>query len=167
MRRRRRYRAQGLIVGVLLGRHGKGALTVLLVGLLLLAFAVDQAVHSLIFWLVVLGLAGFWLARRYDKTTRWPFPTTPPVVLLHDRPTFLYRAFDTAGGLLYVGIAVDVGRRLNQERGEPWYPRMVRYTAVSYPTRALAMDAEREAFERERPIYNRLRPPAGSASLWG
>lgn len=67
----------------------------------------------------------------------------------------LYRMFDETGQLLYVGISVDPGRRLAQHRSDkPWWGEAVTISVQPMPTRAAALEAEREAIKNERPVHN-------------
>lgn len=68
---------------------------------------------------------------------------------------WVYRLFDEAGTLLYVGVTKDVSRRFVEHRCErPWW-FMVRSTTIQrFDDQAAAEVAEREAIETEGPIYN-------------
>src|SRR5207302_1242409 len=67
----------------------------------------------------------------------------------------LYRFFDSAGELLYVGITNDPGRRLGQHRKlKPWWASVGSMTLEHFSTREALEDAEREAIAHERPIHN-------------
>lgn len=69
--------------------------------------------------------------------------------------TAVYRLYTEGGDLLYIGIAVDPGRRWSQHRaGKPWGRDMFSMDTVWYPYRGLALDAERAAIQTERPRYN-------------
>lgn len=60
--------------------------------------------------------------------------------------TTLYRLYDADGGLLYIGIAGNPGRRFEQHAGDkPWWGQVARTELAHYPTRAEALDAERAA----------------------
>jgi predicted GIY-YIG superfamily endonuclease/antitoxin (DNA-binding transcriptional repressor) of toxin-antitoxin stability system len=87
--------------------------------------------------------------------------TKAPVTRLADRPTALYRCFDAAGGLLYVGITTDIAERCRQHAStSPWWPLVEQRTREWHPNRPDAERAETTAIETERPKYNR----AGSAT---
>lgn len=74
---------------------------------------------------------------------------------LEQRPTALYRAYNSDGVLLYVGIAVDWGARWAQHRATaPYYNAVARLEIEWLPTRAAAKIAEREAVEKEQPLHN-------------
>lgn len=69
--------------------------------------------------------------------------------------TTLYRLFDRRDVLLYIGIANNYGRRMEQHiRSKPWWPDVATTKIERFATRELALDAEREAIGRERPRYN-------------
>jgi len=79
--------------------------------------------------------------------------------------TSLYRHFDAAGALLYVGIAKEPDKRAEQHRyHSPWF-RFVATTDVKWhPTRESAAEAERAAIETERPIFNSTHNQANRAA---
>lgn len=73
-----------------------------------------------------------------------------------EQPTSLYRLFDEAGRLLYVGIAFDPEQRLKSHASTaPWWPLVVRRKIVQYPDRGSAECAETRAIKAESPLYNR------------
>ena len=75
----------------------------------------------------------------------------------------LYRFYDTAGELLYVGVTVHLPNRLTDHRHtKPWWTHADRITLEHYPTRAAVLEAERTAIQKERPKWNVVhnRPPA-------
>lgn len=69
--------------------------------------------------------------------------------------TTLYRAFDAAGRLLYVGIARNWARRWTQhsERSS-WFGEVARLQLEQHPNRQAALAAERTAIIEELPAYN-------------
>lgn len=77
--------------------------------------------------------------------------------------TYLYRVWDDAGVLLYVGITTDVSRRLEEHARAPWWPgdgrALVRLEGPYSATRALA--EESLAILREGPRYNVTGAPVG------
>jgi DNA-directed RNA polymerase subunit RPC12/RpoP/predicted GIY-YIG superfamily endonuclease len=70
------------------------------------------------------------------------------------RPTSLYRLFNKAGELLYIGIAGNVGRRMGEHSEKPWWLEVASITVEHHPRRILAELAEREAIKAEHPRYN-------------
>ncbi|MFJ8208137.1 GntR family transcriptional regulator [Streptomyces sp. NPDC096033] len=70
--------------------------------------------------------------------------------------TALYRYFDEAGHLLYVGISHDPDMREDQHRNRRWYSLAAERTVTWYPNRAAALKAETEAIGIERPEHNNL-----------
>jgi predicted GIY-YIG superfamily endonuclease len=70
--------------------------------------------------------------------------------------TFVYRAFDSYGDLLYVGMTKDLVARIKDHtRQSPaWITQMATLTAVTYWKRAEACAAESKAIRTECPIYN-------------
>lgn len=74
-------------------------------------------------------------------------------------PTCVYRMYDEADRLLYVGVSGDLPTRLNAHRSEkPWYTEVSRITLKHFPTRDGALDAETHAIAQEGPLYNRTGP---------
>lgn len=74
----------------------------------------------------------------------------------HDpQPTDLYRYYDAAGSLLYVGVSKSVvARAMQHERQARWWARWSMMVRETYATRDEALAAERVAIERERPLFN-------------
>jgi predicted GIY-YIG superfamily endonuclease len=69
--------------------------------------------------------------------------------------TTLYRLYDEADNLLYIGIAGNPGRRFEQHRGEkPWWGEVARTTLTHYATRQEALYAELSAINTEHPRHN-------------
>lgn len=69
--------------------------------------------------------------------------------------TFLYRHFNEAGDLLYVGISLCVVSRLSQHvDGSPWAAEIANITITHFPTRPEALAAEAAAILTENPKYN-------------
>lgn len=79
-------------------------------------------------------------------------PSQGPV---EPEPTALYRAYDDAGRLLYVGIARNWGRRWAQHSSRaPWYGEVTRLEVEMHPDRLTAAAAELAAIADEHPIHN-------------
>ncbi len=73
-----------------------------------------------------------------------------------DEPAQLYRQFDAAGRLLYVGIARNVLDRLaGHQRASHWVLAIARIDVTLFPTRTAALDAELEAIRTEKPLHNK------------
>lgn len=67
----------------------------------------------------------------------------------------LYRHFDIEGTLLYVGISINTPARLSQHRiCSNWFARIAKITICHFDTEADARNAEREAINTERPLFN-------------
>jgi excinuclease UvrABC nuclease subunit len=67
----------------------------------------------------------------------------------------LYRLFDSAGTLLYVGIARHPDVRFKEHAGDkPWWHLVARTNIVWLDDRAAALEAEAKAMMEERPLYN-------------
>jgi predicted GIY-YIG superfamily endonuclease len=82
------------------------------------------------------------------------------------REHFVYRIFDEAGALLYIGCARDVDSRVEMHRSTTqtygWTRLRFHYghhTSEPYPTKAAARVAERAAIAAEAPLLNRQHNP--------
>jgi hypothetical protein len=103
--------------------------------------------------LVVAGLVAVHVHRDRALSAELAVETREP----RDGPTVLYRHYDSAGALLYVGISNDYVRRCEQHAADkPWWPLVdhTRSTCQTYPTRALAEAAEVRAIRTESPKFN-------------
>lgn len=70
--------------------------------------------------------------------------------------TALYRRFDGAGVLLYLGITDDLPARSRwHERHSPWAPFVRRRTTHWFTTRSAAEAAEKTAIKAELPLFNK------------
>lgn len=68
---------------------------------------------------------------------------------------YLYRMFDDASDLLWVGETKDVGERLKNHRAQSrWYHEFAMLTLVRLASRAEAQAAEHIAIRDENPRYN-------------
>lgn len=73
----------------------------------------------------------------------------------HSEGQFLYRLYNRAGFLLYVGITDNVFRRWKEHsRDKPWWSEVHKFTQDWFPDRAAVEAAERHAISSERPLYN-------------
>jgi predicted GIY-YIG superfamily endonuclease len=69
--------------------------------------------------------------------------------------TAIYRMYDAAGVLLYIGISNDFGRRWAQHaESKPWWPEVNRQAVEWRSSRAEALAAEAGAIKTEQPKYN-------------
>ena len=76
--------------------------------------------------------------------------------------TVVYRLYDKANELLYVGISSRFGVRWLEHAGsKPWWPEVDHVTLQLYDTREEALSIETDAIERERPLYNVVHAPGG------
>jgi predicted GIY-YIG superfamily endonuclease len=76
-------------------------------------------------------------------------------VEIGDEPTALYRFYDGAGALLYVGISRNPAARWAQHATEKtWWPRVARKTVEMYGSRREAEIAEGKAIRSESPLHN-------------
>jgi predicted GIY-YIG superfamily endonuclease len=70
--------------------------------------------------------------------------------------TALYRHFDVAGNVLYIGVSMDPEGRWMAHRGnqEPWIHQAVRRADEWHDSRPDALAAEAAAIKAERPPFN-------------
>lgn len=72
-----------------------------------------------------------------------------------DRSHALYRFYDAAGALLYIGITVNPGTRWSQHsKDKAWWEDVAQATVERFPDRKSVLDAERTAIIREQPRHN-------------
>lgn len=85
---------------------------------------------------------------------------------LYGRPTFVYRCYDAAGRLLYVGCSTNPRERLNGHRASSWwFPQVATVRNVVFPSREYALTKERQAIAEEQPRWN-LKSRWPYRSLW-
>lgn len=66
----------------------------------------------------------------------------------------VYRLYDDAGNLLYVGVTGNLGRRLDNHAEKRWFLLVSSITLEWFRDRATAEDAEFAAIRDEEPQYN-------------
>ena len=66
----------------------------------------------------------------------------------------LYRHYDAAGKLLYVGVTVAPDRRLRSHKKSSWYARIAHVALQWIATRSEALAAEEAAIKAEKPAHN-------------
>lgn len=76
-------------------------------------------------------------------------PTSP-----HPDHVALYRFFDSADDLLYIGICREPLKRWYTHAGKSWWPRVETFRVVWFPSRTEAERAEMEAIRAEHPPHN-------------
>jgi predicted GIY-YIG superfamily endonuclease len=80
-------------------------------------------------------------------------------------PHTLYRLYDDADRLVYVGLAYDFHKRMKQHAAKSWWwEQVATYTTEDYPTWREGCDAERWAIVREQPRWNIEHRAAGAGS---
>jgi len=88
----------------------------------------------------------------------------------------LYRHFDEAGELLYVGVTSRLPRRVREhQQHSPWWEKIARIEVKPYPDRQSVLEAERVAIENEKPKFNKrhnlpkrqVKEPEATASISG
>lgn len=83
--------------------------------------------------------------------------------------TALYRLYDDAGRLLYIGIATDPEKRIKAHRwqeGKKWGREIAHHTAEWFERRTQAAIAEAAAIRAELPMHNRRHHPAYDNAPW-
>lgn len=74
---------------------------------------------------------------------------------LANKPHALYRFYDRADVLLYVGISVNLPTRINKHRAtKQWWAEIDHITIEHFPTRPEVLAAETQAIKDEQPLYN-------------
>lgn len=72
----------------------------------------------------------------------------------------LYRLFNAAGELLYIGITNDLNARFSWHAGRsPWWPEVADCRTDFFPSREALRAAETQAIKAEQPRYNRASVP--------
>jgi hypothetical protein len=67
----------------------------------------------------------------------------------------LYRHFDSAGKLLYVGISYrSTERTFAHSDSSHWFDEVTRIEIERFPSRRAALDAEMQAIKLEKPLHN-------------
>lgn len=70
------------------------------------------------------------------------------------KETSLYRYYDQLGILLYVGITDRSIRRNDEHNAKEWWRFVVRQEVEHFPTRELALGAEKDLIIKKRPPFN-------------
>jgi len=74
---------------------------------------------------------------------------------------FLYRHFDQDGTLLYIGISLSAISRLGQHKlHAPWFRNISSVTVEKFLSRTEALKAEKDAIQKENPLYNKAHVPS-------
>lgn len=73
---------------------------------------------------------------------------------LNSRKTAVYRLFNQAGELLYVGASWNPKARIPSHQDKPWWPQVAKSTIEWHPDRATALHFEASAIVEEHPLYN-------------
>ena len=75
------------------------------------------------------------------------------------KPAHVFRLFDAAGNLLYVGISIAVpnGAIQRLKRDEPWGGQVKRWEITECPTKAVASHVLRQYIREQRPAHGRPR----------
>lgn len=101
------------------------------------------------------ALPGTLPSRRRSSKPRSPSRTRRTGKAAKATSTALYRYYDAADTLLYVGMTGDLAEReVEHIRDSTWMDFAARSTIERFPTRAEAEDAERDAIRDEAPLFN-------------
>lgn len=83
-----------------------------------------------------------------------------------DQPHFVYRCYDAAGDLLYIGCTYNPPQRMHSHSLiSAWFPEVAQVRLLVFPDRRTGFIKEREAIETERPRFNTPRKRKETASL--
>lgn len=77
---------------------------------------------------------------------------------LADRRTAVYRLFDAAGALLYVGASCNPQSRIPSHKDKPWWQEVADTSVEWFADRVNALRHEAAAIADESPRYNRDTP---------
>ncbi len=81
--------------------------------------------------------------------------------------TTLYRAYDAAHNLLYVGISHRLMQRLCQHKTTGvWHCDCTTIKLEHFKTRSAALKAEAEAIKKENPLHNKQGKPVGKQPVY-
>jgi len=81
-----------------------------------------------------------------------------------DEATALYRLYDAAGSLLYLGISASPEARLQDHAVDKhWFHLVVTRSVEWYPSRLVALAAEAEATAAEKPLHDSSWRKSGSS----
>ena len=90
---------------------------------------------------------------------------------MSEQPVALYRHFDKDDQLLYIGVSANTMARLSQhQQTAQWLIKAVKMTTEWFRDRQIALEAEKIAIEKEKPIHNikhnaAVHPPAALKTL--
>ncbi|MFJ8006123.1 hypothetical protein [Streptomyces fagopyri] len=84
---------------------------------------------------------------------------TPQTEDENARPAAVYRLYDDAGTLLYIGSAYDPETRAAQHKDKPWWPDIARRTDEWHPSRHVAYTEETKAIAADKPLHNTAGTP--------
>lgn len=86
---------------------------------------------------------------------------------LDKRVFTLYRFYDREDALLYIGLTINPGRRMEKHRAtKPWWSDVARIEMEQHLDAASLANAERAAIVAERPLHN-IRMNGGGATITG
>lgn len=101
-----------------------------------------------------------WEAAQYREHQAPADEAEPEVFEPDGRTHHLYRHFDAADVLLYVGVSFSALHRLAQHKENAhWFNRISRVEIQNYPSRAAVLAAERRAILTEGPAHNIMHNP--------
>lgn len=84
-----------------------------------------------------------------------PIPRKSRKAVAEDEPHYVYRHYNAAGELLYVGCTVDPrARATSHGQGSWWIGQSASFRLTIYPNRLHALRVERHTIRTERPLWN-------------
>ena len=95
--------------------------------------------------------------KRTETLAEWSARTEANAALLEVRTHYVYRAFDDAGFLLYVGSTVNLASRMTAHRqSAAWYQFVADIGVETFHNRTSARASESEAILAEGAYFNRF-----------
>jgi predicted GIY-YIG superfamily endonuclease len=110
--------------------------------------------------------AGASRSKSYEAAARWNREKPePPAWPEHLGRTALYRLYNAADEVIYIGITDDLKGRMEwHAANQTWWPEVTRRTVAFYPDWDAADAAETLAIAAEKPIYNKAKQYAPLAA---
>jgi predicted GIY-YIG superfamily endonuclease len=79
----------------------------------------------------------------------------------------LYRFYDSANELLYIGISINAYERAKQHQAsQSWWPEVAFIKLENFETRTDVLEAEKLAIGAEKPKYNIRHQLKASVDVW-
>ncbi|MFG2780799.1 GIY-YIG nuclease family protein [Streptomyces prunicolor] len=78
---------------------------------------------------------------------------------IDQRQAAVYRLYDSAGALLYIGSSYNPERRYRDHYPKPWWPLVARREEEWHPSKEAAYMVEMAAIAAEAPVHNEMGTP--------